>query len=373
MGGTDLTNLVGLIYASAYDVAAVPGVMLKVAEAFGGQSAAYSETDRRTGKIWRADVGLDEDFYRKNREASEQVNALLPPFKRLPAGAVVVEETVMPRREFLHTAFYQEWFRPQDIHWTMACKLEHTDRAMAALTVRRHGRRSAAFNVQSMDAMRRLAPHLRESIKLRHRLRQDRLEQGLNREIVDRAVSGLAIVDQDGHAVLLNPAAEAFLARDAGLRLRSGRLEADGKAGTLLRTRIHRATTRDRAPVGGSFAIHGDDGALPLIVSVVPMRGDDAPGSQQPRHALVVMGDAGAELGPVRTQLAEIFGLTPSEAAVTLALCRGDDLPAICATLGISMPTARTHLQRAFAKTGTRRQAALAALLQRNFGHFDLT
>lgn len=373
MGGADFANLVGQIYASAYDVAAVPDLMLTVAAAFGGQSAAYSETDRRTGKIWRADVGLDEDFYRKNREASEQVNSLLPPFKRLPAGVVIVEETVMPRREFLHTAFYQEWFKPQDIHWTMACKIEHTDHAMAALTLRRHGRRSASFSDQTMDAMRRLAPHLRESIKLRHRLRQDRLERELSREVIDRAINGLVIVDQDGRAVLLNPAAEAFLRRDAGLRLRCGRLDADGKAGTALRARIHRATTRDTVPVGGSLAIQREADALPLIVSVVPMRGGDTPGPEQPRHALVVIGDGGAELGPARAHLAELFGLTPSEAAVAHALARGDDLPTIAAALGISMATARTHLQHAFVKTGTRRQAALAALLQQSVGHFHLT
>ncbi|MFC7738275.1 helix-turn-helix transcriptional regulator [Roseomonas sp. GCM10028921] len=59
------------------------------------------------------------------------------------------------------------------------------------------------------------------------------------------------------------------------------------------------------------------------------------------------------------------FGLTEAEAAVAQHVARGEGLPVVAAALGVSSSTARTHLKHTFDKTGTHRQAELAALLAR--------
>jgi DNA-binding CsgD family transcriptional regulator len=59
------------------------------------------------------------------------------------------------------------------------------------------------------------------------------------------------------------------------------------------------------------------------------------------------------------------FGLTEAEAAVAQRIARGEGLPVVAAALGVSPSTARTHLKHTFDKTGTHRQAELAALLAR--------
>jgi DNA-binding CsgD family transcriptional regulator len=57
--------------------------------------------------------------------------------------------------------------------------------------------------------------------------------------------------------------------------------------------------------------------------------------------------------------------LTEAEAAVAQRIARGEGLPVVAAALGVSPSTARTHLKHTFDKTGTHRQAELAALLAR--------
>ncbi len=52
-----------------------------------------------------------------------------------------------------------------------------------------------------------------------------------------------------------------------------------------------------------------------------------------------------------------------TEAAIAAALASGRSIDEFAASQRISLNTARTHLKSIFAKTGTRRQAQLVALL----------
>jgi DNA-binding CsgD family transcriptional regulator len=55
----------------------------------------------------------------------------------------------------------------------------------------------------------------------------------------------------------------------------------------------------------------------------------------------------------------EAYELTPAEARVTQLLLQGSATGAIARRLGIQLETARTHVRRVLAKTGTHRQSEL--------------
>lgn len=63
--------------------------------------------------------------------------------------------------------------------------------------------------------------------------------------------------------------------------------------------------------------------------------------------------------------LQECFHLTPAETRLACIIARGEPLECAAQTLGIKLPTARTQLAAIFAKTNTRRQPQLVALLSR--------
>jgi DNA-binding CsgD family transcriptional regulator len=66
---------------------------------------------------------------------------------------------------------------------------------------------------------------------------------------------------------------------------------------------------------------------------------------------------------PNAATIAAALGVTPAEANLCAELVRGLTVAAAAARLGIRMPTARSQLRSVFAKTETRRQAELMALL----------
>lgn len=63
--------------------------------------------------------------------------------------------------------------------------------------------------------------------------------------------------------------------------------------------------------------------------------------------------------------LQECFHLTPAETRLARIIARGEPLERAAQSLGIKLPTARTQLAAIFAKTNTRRQPQLVALLSR--------
>ena len=58
-------------------------------------------------------------------------------------------------------------------------------------------------------------------------------------------------------------------------------------------------------------------------------------------------------------QLAELFGLLPSEARFALALSRGLSIAEAAQSLGITLETARNYSKKVYAKMGARGQADL--------------
>jgi DNA-binding CsgD family transcriptional regulator len=56
------------------------------------------------------------------------------------------------------------------------------------------------------------------------------------------------------------------------------------------------------------------------------------------------------------------YAITPAESRVMMLIVQGMTIAETAEALGISLPTAKTHLARLFDKTGTTRQADLVRL-----------
>ena len=84
-----------------------------------------------------------------------------------------------------------------------------------------------------------------------------------------------------------------------------------------------------------------------------------------PGRVILLLTDLRAPLRPEATQLCSAFGLTVAEAKLAAKLASGVGIDRAAASLGVRRETARTQLKAVFAKTNTRRQAELAALVSR--------
>ncbi len=99
-----------------------------------------------------------------------------------------------------------------------------------------------------------------------------------------------------------------------------------------------------------------------VIVRATDMRAL-APGLFAEPRVLLDMSGLGHAGLPTPALLRRMLGLTATEAEVAVALARGATASAIARDRAVSLETVRSHLKTIFAKTGTRRQAALVALV----------
>lgn len=99
-------------------------------------------------------------------------------------------------------------------------------------------------------------------------------------------------------------------------------------------------------------------GQLPLLVQCLPLASQGG----SPHCALLAI-DPEQKRVPNISVLRQAFGLTASEARLALCIADGLDIAEIAAAHKIAESTARSQLKAVFAKTGTRRQAELSALL----------
>ena len=102
----------------------------------------------------------------------------------------------------------------------------------------------------------------------------------------------------------------------------------------------------------------------PVVIRVLPVDG----AARTPflgARALLLLTDLGRKSRPHLEMLAVTFGLSPAETRLASVIATGLSTEQAAEELGITRATARNQLKAVFAKTGTHRQAELAALLAR--------
>ena len=106
-------------------------------------------------------------------------------------------------------------------------------------------------------------------------------------------------------------------------------------------------------------------GARSFEVLVPPLPSSNLLSRGGPAAALFIT-DPEGETGLDAQRLRDLFGLTPAEIRLVMALVRGQSVEDYAETAGISSNTARTHVKRIYSKTGVRRQSELVRLLLRS-------
>jgi DNA-binding CsgD family transcriptional regulator len=173
-------------------------------------------------------------------------------------------------------------------------------------------------------------------------------------DFLERISCGGILIDPADLSISLNATARRILQETSGIRFGEGdAVQARQSLERVLDCDIRRLRQEK------SFVIRRGDDRWPIVVSVMD-RGESDAGA----IAVILLDlNVSARLDPASVQKA--FGLTAAESVLAIEIARGSALTEISRAQGVSMNTLRGHLTSAFAKTHTRRQAELTALLAR--------
>jgi DNA-binding CsgD family transcriptional regulator len=286
-------------------------------------------------------------------------------YKRLPEGqvhALGAYAFSMPYRE---TEYFQDWVRPQGWGDLVGVHLLRNHQHSAWLSIRRAEERGK-YSASEVRAASRLVPHLGRAMSLRFKLGAERAASNSLRNSLEFVGFGVIIVDANSKILIANGAADAVLKVGDGLKSRQGRLSCERpRDAAALRAAVAAAAQARSADcdVAMDFCVIRNKAYRPLTVHVVPLSSASATTGFIGQSAVAIFVIDPLRGEPDSDGFARAWALTPAERRVLQEVVRGSGVVEAAATLGVAVPTARTHLQHVFQKTNTASQAELVRLV----------
>jgi DNA-binding CsgD family transcriptional regulator len=356
-----------------YDCALAPDRWPQVLEALGRRFNFYGVVLgivqlRPDAHGVQVHFGFDEEWFAWGAAHPEEVTQAwggAAAIEAFPLEEPILALEVKPWAEWQKTRYYREIMGPREMVDGLLIKLSGEPQLMGYLGVSRHASYGLIEPVV-VETFRLLAPHFRRAVTISNFFDLKEIEAGTFNAVLEGLTCAVVLVDEDLAVVRANPAADRMLADARVIRPEQGRLTVAGRlAEDALRSAV-RMAAENEASIGrrgiGIPAV-ADDGAA-SVLHVLPLkRREMRPGLVQRAVAAVFVapGDASEPVDVI----AILYDLTPAEAQICSAVCKGRTLARTAADLGIAKSTARTHLLRVFEKTGCKRQAELAALAAR--------
>ncbi|MBV8169295.1 MAG: hypothetical protein JO021_21050 [Alphaproteobacteria bacterium] len=354
IGEDRLADLVDQIYDAAFDPRGWDACLDAVCESFGGQLSLLAH-DTSSGAIRLArHVRRDPAVLQTYAAYYGQLYPKLAMWRDAPLGALVWDHATD------HGAFYDEWWHPQKITGFLGGVLVRNAGLRAELRMVRPAR-LGWFSDREVDFFKALLPHLSRAMRIHQCTAATRIAEAGTLDAFGALALGVIVVDDTGRVLFANAPAERLLRAGDALSMGRGGLQAATGDATRALARLIRHAARRHGDgglrSGGEVVLRRRTGH-PLVALVCPMQSAVLAVLEQPA-AIVFVSDPDATRVPPARLLAALWGLTPSEAQLTLALVGGVRVADYAEQHGVTLNTAKTHLKRVFNKSGHKRQTEL--------------
>lgn len=343
----DLLDLTGLLYRAAAEPPLWEEVAERLRQVFDGRVAVVLVRGAGLFDIrFVALAGLTRAAWDDYVDRWGPRDPHLPAAMQLATGEAMLSHEVLDPAELKATAFYRELYGPWGLLWCAAGVVERSEDVFAVMAVHREAGKPA-FGAEERAMLEALLPHVRHALRLQGTLGRLRTERDLWQQLVERLDLPVLLLGPDGRLLDANPAGTRALASGRPLALVRGKLVAADPAQSRRLADLLR-----QGDAHATVEIADEDGRPHRLTVLQPEA--PAPDGAAPVRLLVI--GTPTAMGP---RPAPTAALSAMELKVAQLLAGGAAPKEIAARLGLGYETVRSHLKRAMAKTGTRRQAEL--------------
>lgn len=305
-----------------------------------GQAPIHRATQVHAGRDVRARATELEDLARLDPI----------PYDRLRPGRVYSPEELIDPSDPRHDRFREQYLTRIGVSHGRFMRVTEPGGASAWAILLRD---KDNFTAGESAVLGALEPHLAIALRNFAAIERERLRANVSEDVLRRAGLAWAMLGADATVLSASPAAGPLLTA-TGARIAAGSAEAERRLARFAEQYSEDARTPPQVvPLDDD-----EDGALvalpipeqPLAALAMPAFTAVArlPRSLDNRHAKL---------------LAELHGLSDSEARLALALARGRTIAEAAAVQRLTLETARNYSKKLYAKTGTRGQADLVRVV----------
>ncbi|HKI97448.1 MAG TPA: LuxR C-terminal-related transcriptional regulator [bacterium] len=356
-------DLVASIYEAALEPSQWDGVLEAVQSVLRADSGLlYLEDLQAMEASFQVLQGVDpkrlQDYFR-------HYIRLNPAFRyrqHKPLGTVTVSHKVLADREFARTEFYQDYLRTLGRFYTMGGHIAQEPGRIAVFSLQR-SKREGPFEDADQARLRALFPHLRRAFQIGRQLADAEAERHAMLALLERIPTGVVLLDERRCVVFLNRRADSILAAGDGLVMTSQGLQAiDPKLQPVLERLIHSAVETGASrgtSAGGALSLPSVAGRESCQVLVTPLRMERVRVDLGRERICAALFLQLRDTQPALSEdvLRDLFGLTPAESRVAVALVHGRKPDEIAAESETSRFTVRAQLSAIYEKLGVHRQA----------------
>lgn len=355
------------VFASRLGEAAVdpslwPGLLQGIAESMGAVGAVLLQAGMPTEDVpWSPSLMRMREAYYGGGWNTRDLRAIRSAAAVRRGLTVLVDEDIASRDEVAREPYYSSFLASQGLAAFAAVAFRSSPSEVHGLVLQRTPSQGA-FDEREKGALALLAPRLTATAELARMLGETSLRTGL--DVLDRLSRPAMALGAFARIVGVNAAAGALLDEDFGVR-RGTLVVRDERAAAEIAKACAEARTSWGATAGTVVPIVvRREGRLPLVLRPVVLDGPAASFFFGAR-LLVTVSDPGKTSRLSPHLLADAFAMTASESRLAIHLAAGLSLQQAATAGRINVETVRSQLKVLFAKTGTRRQAMLVALLGR--------
>jgi len=363
-----MLDIVGRIHDFVLDTDVADSVIEEMATVLDSDKAILVRlAEDRRRDIALGYFGVDRNFINGILRERENPESFLSHELHWTPGSVATDNdckrAATLRRE---TKFFRELLQPNGIEHTLLGVIDSSDIHHVLLWFHRDEKRGP-FGRAEKCFLESTMPHWRRAI--RQKLMYDYHHSALSAAgvVLDQSPFGLFIIGRDGHVLYTNTAAKNQCKANAGMRLRNQRLifgdrEIRGAFEDMLAAARHggreddprlQPISMEKANGGGSYQIGLRRLQLPALRGSLATR----------KVVALYVYDTEKRMELSVSGLKSLYELTDAEARVCELLYRSRNLPEAAKILGVSINTAKTHLNRSFRKVGVQSQAELVRRL----------
>jgi DNA-binding CsgD family transcriptional regulator len=339
-----------------------PTALEAVARYVGAPGAAYLLVNKLTSQVssvvrWGCSTSDIADYLAHY----SKIDPFRPLQEKAVSGRLNRLTELLPRSVLSHDEWYNDCLLKGGVCDILGTKLHESSAHMVVVGLYR-AVGDANPDPWDLSAVQALMPSLRNAASLHLGLIDVGYRSAILRGRIDHVAAGVMFTDTDARIIETNQAAERILHLGDGLTIRSGRIYARRNFETAKLTElIARATAAPGGhPSAGCLLVGRDGGHPAYIVRVAPVTAGLV-GYNVPMAMVLV--SAPDENRISESELAELYGLSPAESRLAVAVAFGKRLSELASEYGVQITTLRTQLSSVLKKCGVERQSDLVRLI----------
>jgi DNA-binding CsgD family transcriptional regulator/PAS domain-containing protein len=281
-------------------------------------------------------------------------------------GDIFTLDEVIAQEDLVKTEYYEKLVRPYGIEYQLGMYFSEPGGWECNIGLM-NSVRSRNFGAAEKAFFLAFRPHLERALEMYSRIKRNEAEKEILEQTFDRLTIGTIILNGHGRLIDANEAARRIADETDSISFVGGAVvmryaDSNAKLQRAIREALAWREQGHAHPFVAAIRVECAIGPTLGLLIRATSPSVAYPTDASPAVAIYVADSAQQQLASERL-VAQLFGLTPSEAFLATLLANGFTLTEAAEKLDVTENTVRNYAKKVFAKTGVNRQADLVRLI----------